>query len=85
MEARGDSASLVVGRLTLVHYRDVAEWLPGTLLPLLPAIAAVAFRAPDLAAQRARLADAAIAAREVRGRLLVPAEEACGLAMLFES
>jgi hypothetical protein len=75
----------LVGRLTLMHYRDVAEWLSGTLLAPLPAIAAVAFRAPDLAAQRARLAAAGIPAREVRGGLLVLAEEACGVAVLFES
>jgi len=75
----------LVGRLTLIHFGDVADWLPGTLLPPLPGIAAVAFRTPDLAAQRARLAAAGITAREANGRLLVPAEEACGVALLFEA
>jgi catechol 2,3-dioxygenase-like lactoylglutathione lyase family enzyme len=75
----------LVGRLTLIHFRDVANWLPGTLLPPLPGIAAVGFRTPDLVAQRARLAAAGIAAREANGRLLVPAEESCGVAVLFES
>ena len=75
----------LVGRLTLVGYRDVRDRLPGTLLPPLPGIAAVAFRTPDLAAQRARLAAAGITVREVGARLLVPAEEACGIAVLFET
>lgn len=75
----------LVGRLTLIDYRDVRQWLPGTLLPPLPGIAAVAFRMPDLAAQRARLAAAGFAVREVGARLLVSAEEACGVAVLFEA
>jgi hypothetical protein len=75
----------LVGRLTLVQCRDVREWLPGTLLPPAPGIAAVAFRTPDLQGQRARLAAAGVTAREVNGRLLVPAEDACGVAMIFES
>ena len=75
----------LLGRLTLVHYRDAQQWLPGTLLPPLSGIAAVAFRTPDLAAQRARLTAAGIAVREANGRLLVPAEEACGVAVLFEA
>jgi hypothetical protein len=75
----------LVGRLTLVHYRDVREWLPGTLLPPAPGIAAVAFRTADLRKQRARLAAAGITAPEVNGRVLVPAEEACGVAVIFES
>jgi hypothetical protein len=75
----------LVGRLTLIHYRDAAAWLPATLLPPLPAIAAVAFTTPDLRAQRSRLDAAGITARDVNGRLVVPAEEACGVAVIFES
>lgn len=75
----------LVGRLTLVHHRDARSLLPGTLLPPLPGIAAVAFRCPDLVAQRRRLAGAGVTVCEAGGRLLVPAEEACGVAVLFES
>lgn len=74
----------LVGRLTLIHTGDLRNRLPGSLLPPLPGIAAVAFRTPDLAAQRARLAAAGIPVRETNGRLLVPAEEACGVAVVFE-
>jgi hypothetical protein len=72
-------------RLTLISWRDAAAWLPGTLMAPLPCIAGVAFRVPDLAAQRARLAAAGFSVREAGNRLLVPAEEACGVAVLFES
>lgn len=74
-----------VGRLTLISWRDVAQWLPGTLLPPSPCIAAVAFRVPDLAAQRARLVAADFSVRQAGARLLVRAEDACGVAVLFES
>lgn len=75
----------LVGRLTLIDFRHVGEWLPGTLLPPVPAVAAVAFRTRDLAAQKARLAASGMTVRAVHERLLVPAEEACGVAVLFES
>ena len=75
----------LLGRLSLIHFRDLGEWLPGTLLPPVPGIAAVAFRTPDLVAQRSRLAAAGFTVRQVKDRLLVPAEEACGVAVLFES
>lgn len=74
----------LVSRLTLVHYREAGQFLPGTLLPPIPGIAAVAFRTQELEALRSRLAGAGIAAHEAPGNgLLVPAEEAFGLAMLF--
>jgi len=72
-------------RLTLVSWRDIARWLPGSLLPPLPCIAGVAFRVPDLAAQRALLLGAGFNVRTAGLRLLVPAEEACGVAVLFET
>ena len=72
-------------RLTLVHWRDSGRWLPGSLLPPLPCIAGVVFRVPDMAAQRARLQGAGFCVRAAGKRLLVPAEEACGVAVLFES
>ncbi len=75
----------LLGRLTLIDYRQVSRWLPGTLLPPLPGIAAVTFRVPNLAEQRARLLAAGFALREVGGRVLVSAEQACGVAVLFET
>lgn len=75
----------LVGRLTLIDHRDARSFLPGTLLPPLPGIAAVAFRCPNLAAQRQRLTGAGFTVSEAGGRLLVPAKEACGVAVLFES
>jgi catechol 2,3-dioxygenase-like lactoylglutathione lyase family enzyme len=75
----------LLGHLTIVSQRDAAAVLPGTTFPPLPAIAAVAFRTPDLAGQRARLAAAGIAFRETGARLLVPAGEACGVAVMFEA
>lgn len=71
-------------RLTLISWRDVPDWLPGTLMAPLPCIAGVAFRVPDLASQRARLAAAGFTVREAGERMLVPAEEASGVAVLFE-
>ena len=75
----------LIGRLTLVGYRDVGQWLPGTLLPPLPGIAAVSFRVPDLPAQRERLETAGFVLREVGQRLMVSAEQAFGIAVLLET
>ena len=73
------------GRLTLVSWRDFTRWLPGSLLPPLPCIAGVVFRVPDLVAQRARLQSAGFTVRTAGSRVLVPAEEVCGVAVLFEA
>ncbi|MBL8377726.1 MAG: VOC family protein [Burkholderiales bacterium] len=75
----------LIGRLTLIAARDARRRLPGTLMPPIPCVAAVSFRVPDLAAQRARLVAAGFTVREAGVRLLVPAEEAAGLIVLFES
>jgi catechol 2,3-dioxygenase-like lactoylglutathione lyase family enzyme len=71
-------------RLTIIDAKHAPAYLPGTLFPPLPAIAGVAFRCPDLAAQRKRLADNGFAWSETQGRLVVPAEQASGVAILFE-
>jgi catechol 2,3-dioxygenase-like lactoylglutathione lyase family enzyme len=71
-------------RLTIVDAKHAPAYLPGTLFPPLPAIAGVAFRCPDLAGQRKRLTDNGFAVSEARGRLVVPAEQASGVAVLFE-
>lgn len=75
----------LVSRLTLMRLRDVPKLLPGTLLPPVPGIAAAAFRTRDLAAMADRLLRAGFTVNRIGGRLLVPAEEASGLAVLFES
>jgi catechol 2,3-dioxygenase-like lactoylglutathione lyase family enzyme len=70
--------------LTLVALRHAPALIPGTLYPPIPGIAAVAFRTRDQAALRRRLRDNGFAVNEVGGRLLVPAEEASGVAIIFE-
>ena len=70
--------------VTLVDVRNAAAMMPGTLFPPLPGIAAVAFRTRALRALRERLVAHGFTVNEVRGRLLVPAEEASGVVMIFE-
>ena len=72
-------------RLSIVATGDAAAVLPGSLLPPSPAIAGVVFQTADLGAMRRRLEAAGIAFAEAAGRLAVPAEEACGTVMIFES
>jgi len=70
--------------LFIIDARHVQDYLPGTLLPPLPAIAGVALRSPNLAAQRERLTTHGFAFSEAKGRLVVPAEQASGTVILFE-
>ena len=72
------------GALTIISAAQVSELLPGTLLPPVPCIAAVAFRTSNLGALRTRLAENGFTVNEAAGRLIVPAEEASGLAVMFE-
>ena len=71
--------------LSIVDWRHVRDLLPGTLLAPAPSIAAVVFKARDLGAVRRLLGRAGIPVVTAGDRLLVPAEEACGLAVLFEA
>ena len=71
-------------QLIIIDAKYAPQWLPGTLFPPLPAIAGVAFRCPNLADQRKRLTDKGFAFAEAQGRLVVPAEQASGVAVLFE-
>jgi catechol 2,3-dioxygenase-like lactoylglutathione lyase family enzyme len=71
-------------RLTIIDVKHATALLPGTLFPPIPGIAAVSFRTPDLAAQRTRLQDNGFAFSEAIGRLVVPAEQASGVAVMFE-
>jgi len=71
-------------RLTIIDAKHAPAYLPGTLFPPLPAIAGVAFRCPSLADQRQRLTKGGFAWSEAQGRLVVPAEQASGVAVLFE-
>ena len=70
--------------LTIVRLRDAPALMPGTLYPPVPGIAAVAFRTRRLDALRRRLSDGGFTVNEVGDRLLVPAEEASGIAVIFE-
>ena len=69
--------------LTLVDLKDASTMLPGTLLPPIPGIAAVAFRTAKLAATKARLQANDFTVAEIGERILVPAEEASGVALIF--
>lgn len=71
-------------RLILIEAAQAPRYLPGSLFPPLPAIAGVAFRCPDLKAQRTRLEAGGFAVAEAMGRLVVPAEQAGGVAIAFE-
>lgn len=70
--------------LTIVGFRDVAAMLPGTLLPPIPGVAAVSFRTRELAATRERLKAGGFTVVEIAERILVPAEEASGVTVLFQ-
>lgn len=74
----------VLSRLRILSRAAALTQLPGTLYPPLPGIAAVGFRCPDLAAQAERLRAHGIAFAQVEHRLVVPAEEASGIAVIFE-
>jgi hypothetical protein len=76
--------ALPLGAVTIVDVRDAARALPGSLLPPVPGIAGVSFRTPALAAMASRLADARIRFAQRDERIVVPAEEAFGLALVFE-
>ena len=89
IEARidGDIATFrfpLCGALTILTSKRALDVLPGTLRPPVPGIAAVSFRCSDLASQRRRLKEAGVHATESDGRLIVPAELANGVAVVFE-
>lgn len=71
-------------RLLIGSSRRMAHMLPGTLFPPVPGIAAVSFNTPDLATQRRRLMQAKVPFNEAEGRIVVPAEEASGIAVVFD-
>lgn len=71
-------------RLTLIDVKHAPALLPGTMFPPIPGIAGVGFRTPDLAAQRKRLVAHGFAFSEAIGCLVVPAEQASGVAVMFE-
>ncbi|MEW6454631.1 MAG: VOC family protein [Pseudomonadota bacterium] len=71
--------------LTLVEAPEATTMLPGTLFPPVPGITAVAFRTKSLPALRERLLGNEFTVIELGNRIMVPAEEACGLALIFES
>lgn len=75
----------LVSRLSIVAARDVAQVLPGSLLPPVPCVAGVAMATRDLAGVRSRLLGAGIPFSEMEGKLVVPAEAAMGIAIVFET
>ena len=71
-------------RLTIIDAKYAPAYLPGSLFPPLPAIAGVAFRCPSLVDQAKRLSENGFAWSEAQGRIVIPAEQASGVAILFE-
>jgi hypothetical protein len=71
--------------LTILGLSDARAMLPGTLMPPIPGIAAVAFRTVKLAETRQRLAGAGFTVIDLGERFMVPAEEASGVAVIFGS
>ena len=70
--------------LSIVPAARATVALPGTLLSPLPGIAAVSFAVVALDAQMERLIRGGFTVAKSGDRLVVPAEEACGLAVMFE-
>lgn len=75
----------LVSAVSIVAARDAASVLPGSLLPPIPGIAGVAFKTARLDEVRERLGAARIRCAAQDGRIVVPAEEALGVAVVFES
>lgn len=71
--------------LTIVDGEGAMRLLPATLRPPVPGIAGVGFVCPDRRAQAARLRANRIPFVEVDDRLVVPAEEAAGVAVVFHA
>jgi len=75
----------LVSAVSIVAAGDATSVLPGSRLPPVPGIAGVAFRTPQLDAVRARLGAAGIRFVSRGERIVVPAEEAFGVAVVFEN
>jgi hypothetical protein len=74
----------LASKVSIVAAQDAARVLPGSLLPPTPCIAGIAMQTLDLAALRTRLRNAGIAFGELGPRIIVPADEAMGVAIIFE-
>ena len=74
----------LVSAVSIVAARDASQLLPGSLLPPLPCVAGVAMQTPDLAGLRSLLQKNAVPHHPQDGKIIVPAEEAMGLAIVFE-
>jgi hypothetical protein len=69
--------------LTIVSQKRAAQLIPASLFAPLPAIVAVAFKAPTLASVGQRLMQNGFTVTNVDNRLVVPAEQASGVAVIF--
>jgi hypothetical protein len=74
----------LVSKVSIVAAQDASRLLPGSLLAPPPCIAGIAMQTLELDAVRRRLREAAIAFQEREGVIIVPAEEAMGIAIIFE-
>jgi catechol 2,3-dioxygenase-like lactoylglutathione lyase family enzyme len=83
-DGRARFSFALLGTLTIVDVEHASALLPGSLFPPTPGIAAVTFRTRDLPGLRERLARNGVTAFEHAGKIIVPAEHASGVAVLFE-
>ena len=83
-DAHGVRFRLPLGTtLSLIDLQHAPALLPGTLFPPIPGIAAVGFRTSDLKGTKDRLKANGFTVIETGNRILVPAEEASGVAVTF--
>ncbi|MEO7402866.1 MAG: hypothetical protein ABIU95_04280 [Burkholderiales bacterium] len=74
----------LVSAVSIVARDDASAVIPGSLMPPPPCIAGVVFKVPSIAAQAERLGRAGVRFANQAQRLVVPAEEALGVAVVFE-
>ena len=74
----------LVSAVSIVARDDASAVIPGSQTPPVPCIAGVVFKVPSIAAQAERLSQARLRFANQPQRLVVPAEEALGVAVIFE-
>ena len=71
-------------KLSIVATRDAARVLPGSLMPPPPCVAGIGIQIRNLVALKSRLGKAGIAYHGTEAKVVVPAEEAMGIAIVVE-
>jgi hypothetical protein len=74
----------LISKVSIVAAQHAHRIFPGSLMPALPCIAGIAMQTSDLGALRRRLRNGGIAYTDHEHKVIVPAEEAMGVAIVFE-